>query len=50
MEAEHREILRQVLLEPESGKTLKTLLLTMPQVGEDEDFVRIRDQGREVEI
>jgi plasmid stability protein len=50
MEAEHREILRQVLLAPESGVTLKALLLAMPPVGDDADFARIPDQGREVEL
>jgi len=50
MEAEHREILRQALLVPESGVTLKALLLAMPPVGDDADFARIPDQGREVEL
>jgi len=50
MEAEHREILRQVLLAPESGVTLKALLLAMPPVGDDADFARIPDQGREIAL
>jgi plasmid stability protein len=50
MEAEHREILRQALLAPEPGVTLKALLLAMPPVGEDADFARLPDQGREVEL
>jgi antitoxin FitA len=50
MEAEHREILRQALLAPETGVTLKALLLAMPPVGDDADFARLPDQGREVEL
>jgi antitoxin FitA len=50
MEAEHREILRQALLPPESPVTLKALLLTMPPVGDDADFARLPDLGREVEL
>jgi plasmid stability protein len=48
-EAEHREILRQALLGAERPKKpLKELLLCMPDVGEDADFERPRDTGREV--
>jgi plasmid stability protein len=50
MEAEHREILRQALLTSEPGGTLKALLLAMPPVGDDTDFVRLPDHGREVEL
>ena len=50
MEAEHREILRQALLEREPVETLKELLLAIPQVGEDADFERLRDKGREAQI
>lgn len=48
-EAEHREILRQALLEspPEDPKTV---LLAMPDVGEDEDFARIPDRPRPVDL
>ncbi len=51
-EAEHREILKQVLLPARSGKSLKDLLLAMPDVGEDEDFLgrRDEDRGRTVEL
>jgi plasmid stability protein len=50
-EAEHREILREALLGPERpGKPLKDLLLSMPDVGEDADFERPRDTGREVAL
>jgi plasmid stability protein len=37
-EAEHREILREMLVAPRNMKSLKDLLLGMPEVGEDEDF------------
>ncbi len=50
MEAEHREILRQALQGPAPGETLKALLLAMPPVGDDADFTRLPDQGREVEV
>ena len=50
MEAEHREILRQVLQGPAPEETLKALLLAMPLVGDDADFTRLPDQGREVEV
>jgi antitoxin FitA len=50
MEAEHREILRQALLTSEPGVTLKALLLAMPPGGDDTDFARLPDQGREVEL
>jgi len=50
MEAEHRDILRQALMASESGETLKDLLQAMPAVGDDADFARIQDQGREVEL
>ncbi len=49
-EAEHREILRQALLPPKKGQTLKDVLLSMPEVGDDSDFERIRDFGREVDL
>jgi antitoxin FitA len=50
MEAEHREILRQALLTSEPGVLLKAVLLAMPPVGDDADFARLPDQGREVEL
>ena len=50
MEAEHREILRQALLAPELGGTLKALLLAMPFVGEDADFARLPDDEREIDL
>lgn len=50
MEAEHREILQQALLERAPVETLKKLLFAIPQVGEDADFERLQDKGREAEI
>jgi antitoxin FitA len=42
-EEEHRRILRHALLEPEDEfPDLKALLLAMPDVGEEDDFVRLR--------
>ena len=49
-EAEHREILRQALLPAETRKPLKDLLLAIPQVGEDADFARRDDRGRQVDL
>lgn len=49
-EAEHREILRQALLPAKEKKSLKELLLAMPPVGEDTDFERTPDRGRDVEL
>jgi len=49
-EAEHREILREALLPSKKGRTLKDALSSMPDVGEDTDFERVRDLGREVEL
>lgn len=49
-EAEHREILRQVLLPAEERKPFKEFLLSMPPVGEDADFERVQDHGREVDL
>ncbi len=49
-EAEHREILREVLISHRDGGTLKDLLLRMPTVGEDADFARPRDYGRKTRL
>jgi plasmid stability protein len=48
-EEEHREILRQALL-PKRKPGFKELLLRMPDVGDDADFARIDDRGREVDL
>lgn len=37
-EAEHREILKGALLAPRNTKTLKDMLLSMPDAGDDADF------------
>lgn len=50
MEAEHREILRQALQERATEETFKALLLAMPPVGDEADFTRLADRGREVEV
>ncbi len=49
-EAEHREILRAALLPEGKEGSIKTLLLQMPDVGNDNDFLRIPDTGREVKL
>lgn len=49
-EEEHRRILREVLAADRSSKTLKDLLLEIPDVGEDADFERSSDRGRPVEL
>jgi plasmid stability protein len=49
-EAEHREILREALQPNSKGKSIKALLLEMPDAGEDEDFLIPRDMARKVEI
>ena len=46
-EAEHREILREVLFPSDAGKSLKDMLLSMPDAGDDADFERVQDTGRE---
>jgi plasmid stability protein len=49
-EEEHREILRSALRNPGPKSSLKELLLEMPQGGEDVDFERPRDYGRQFEF
>lgn len=49
-EAEHREILREALLPARDTRSLKELLLAMPEAGEDSDFERIQDRGRDVAL
>lgn len=48
-EAEHREILRQVLLS-RPAEDPKEVLLAMPDVGDDEDFARIPDLPRRIDL
>ncbi len=47
-EEEHRQILRRVLGPERKGQSLKDLIAAVPDVGDDPDFERIRDQGRAV--
>ena len=49
-EAEHREILSEALLTNASRLPLKDYLLSMPLAGEDGDFARLPDRGREVDL
>lgn len=49
-EAEHREILRDVLMPKRGAKPLKALLLDMPNVGDDDDFARPRGKARKVRL
>lgn len=49
-EAEHREILREALLPARAKRSLKELLLAMPTAGEDADFERSPDRGRDVDL
>jgi antitoxin FitA len=49
-EAEHREILRQALLPAKRKKSLKDILLAMPSAGDDADFERLPDPGRDVDL
>ncbi len=48
-EAEHREILREVLLAREA-EGLARHLLSMPDVGSDEDFEGTRDPARRIDL
>ena len=43
-EAEHRAILEQVLCKPRR-KSFAQVLASMPNVGRDEDFERVGDEG-----
>jgi plasmid stability protein len=49
-EAEHRELLREALLPARRKKSLKEHLLAIPEVGEDTDFERLPDRGRDVKL
>ncbi|MFY9824316.1 MAG: DNA-binding protein [Thermoanaerobaculia bacterium] len=49
-EAEHRELLREALLPAKRKKSLKEHLLALPEVGEDADFERLPDRGRDVKL
>ena len=45
-EAEHREILRDVLLAQSGAGSFKALLASLPDVGTDQDFAFQRDLPR----
>ncbi len=49
-EAEHRELLRSVLKPGRRPRSLKSLLLGMPPVGDDSDFARDRQKARPVRL
>lgn len=49
-EAEHREILREVLMAKRRGLSFKEHLMEMPEVGTDADFARLPDKGRKVRL
>ncbi|MEM7588110.1 MAG: DNA-binding protein [Acidobacteriota bacterium] len=49
-EAEHREILHEALLPSQRQDSIKDALLAMPGVGEDSDFERDSDPGREIDL
>ncbi|MCK5800279.1 MAG: DNA-binding protein [Deltaproteobacteria bacterium] len=49
-EAEHREILREILLSSDPKAKIKEALLNMPSVGEDADFERALDTGRDIDL
>ncbi len=48
-EAEHREILKQALLD-RSTPSLKAVLTEMPDAGEDRDFARTPAKRRRVQL
>ncbi|MBW3606532.1 MAG: DNA-binding protein [Actinobacteria bacterium] len=47
-EEEHREILRQALA-PAAQTPLREVLMAMPDVGDDSDFRRDDDPGRQID-
>lgn len=49
-EEEHREILRDALKPEQSRPSLKRLIEEMPDVGDDSDFERVPDFGRDIEF
>ena len=50
MESEHRDILRRELLGARSKSSLKQMLVEMPNVGRDSDFVRMGGKPRKVRL
>jgi len=49
-EAEHREILREVLTKDEQRPSFDEFLASMPDVGSDEDFNPPRGMPRDVDL
>jgi plasmid stability protein len=49
-EEEHRRILSEALRGQGPTRSLKELLLEMPDVGDDRDFERPEDRGRPVDL
>ena len=49
-EEEHRQILRHALRPEHPGLSFKELLSQMPDSGDDRDFERTDDQGREIDL
>ncbi len=50
MEAEHREILRAAVRSNIRGRSFKAALLAMPDGGDDGDFERQADRGRDIKL
>ncbi|MDJ0600407.1 MAG: hypothetical protein QNJ37_16400 [Crocosphaera sp.] len=50
LESELDSILTRVFDPETEENSLKELLLAMPNVGEDEDFNRVRDNSREISL
>ncbi len=50
LESELDSILTSVFEQKTADNSLKELLLAMPDVGEDEDFNRVRDNSREISL
>lgn len=46
-EVEHLNILQAALMDAASPRSFKEALLSMPDIGEDADFERIQDIGRD---
>ncbi|MEM7595943.1 MAG: DNA-binding protein [Cyanobacteria bacterium P01_A01_bin.83] len=50
LESELDSILTSVFEPKTAENSLKELLLSMPDVGEDEDFNRVRDNAKEISL
>lgn len=50
VEAEHQDILRQALLGAEQAEAFKEWLTSMPDGACDEDFARVDDLPRDVDL